>query len=108
MRKRTKAPKTQVTLTTEKVTEPLVAEPVQNRKPSLATETDDELQIRIREQHSRLGVPPSFQKINRARLQALLSDTKVSELVYNDATRNARFMHSWMLWALGEYRKITR
>jgi hypothetical protein len=69
MRKRTKAPKTQVTLTTEKVTEPPVAEPVQNRKPSRPTETDDELQIRIREQHSRLGVPPSFQEINQARLR---------------------------------------
>jgi hypothetical protein len=70
------------------------------------TRKEDLFQVQIVEAHSQFGVPKTFREANQARLAALLTGTKASELKYDAATRNAAFMLQWMRWALSEYRKI--
>jgi hypothetical protein len=70
--------------------------------------TDDELQVLIKEQHAKHEVPKSFRALNQERLQAVLGETKVSELEHNAATRDAKFLSGWMKWCLGEYKKLAK
>ena len=70
--------------------------------------TDDELQVLIKEQHAKHEVPKSFRALNQERLQAVLGETKVSELEHNAATRDAKFLSGWMKWCLGEYKKVAK
>jgi hypothetical protein len=70
--------------------------------------TDDELQVLIKEQHAKHEVPKSFRALNQERLQAVLGETKVSELEHNAATRDAKFLSGWMKWCLGEYKNLAK
>ena len=70
--------------------------------------TDDELQVLIKEQHAKHEVPKSFRALNQERLQAVLGETKVSELEHNAATRDAKFLSGWMKWCLGENKKVAK
>jgi hypothetical protein len=94
-------PKAEKTEKKGKAVKPAPTAPVS--KPKI---TNDELQIQIAAAHETHGVPKSFQAANQARLAALLTGTKASELVYDKATRDAAFMNSWMKWALSEYKKL--
>ena len=62
----------------------------------------------IKEQHAKHEVPKSFRALNQERLQAVLGETKVSELEHNAATRDAKFLSGWMKWCLGEYKKLAK
>jgi Leucine-rich repeat (LRR) protein len=64
--------------------------------------TDDELQVLIKEQYAKHEIPKSFRALNQERLQAVLGETKVSELEHNAATRDAKFLSGWMKWCLGD------
>jgi hypothetical protein len=105
MKKPTKSAKVPATKSVEKTVkkETLPAPPAPGIKAKVS---DDELQARIIEAHAKFGVPKSFRTANIERLQAVIGETKVSELKFNAATRDAKFLSQWMRWALSEYKKL--
>ena len=111
------APATEPDAVTVETTAPVISKKTKNAKAvkpapvapvSKLRVTDDELQVLIKEQHAKHEVPKSFRALNQERLQAVLGETKVSELEHNAATRDAKFLSGWMKWCLGEYKKLAK
>lgn len=102
------APATEPATVTVETTLPLIekkakkakaAKPAPVAPVSKLRVTDDELQVLIKEQHAKHAVPKSFRALNQERLQAVLGETKVSDLARKThkklAKRRLFFVSSW-------------
>ena len=71
--------------------------------------SDDDRQAILKQLHAKFGVPKSFRATNLARLNALLTDTKASQLTKKELSVFPKTEGlAWQRWALSEFRKLEK